>query len=253
MSDKNDSKSPDVITTEVEASEQTVAAVRNEIPVGVAGTPIDRLPLQPGLTALANAGIYTKRIASTDRCIRVIDCPVKGGGVVQAHCSRACVSVGDMKLCPDHDKAAFQPNQTPVPKGRVINSASIPLSKAEQDEVARTSKAYAEAGEAGVVPAHVAARREQTSTGFQLEQAEKVADKIGAEPPHDLKIYLKLDELVRGDVLGVLKARICDALDGLPCRNVREMKQIVDIQKKVARIGKSRRRESHGGTESTAG
>lgn len=243
---------PEVITTEVEASEETVKAVRAEIPVGQGGTPIDRLPLNPQLVLMANSGIYSKRIASTDRCIRVVEVPQKGGGTLQFHCSRACVGVGDMKLCPEHDKAAFSPNQTPVARGRVINSASIELSAGEQAEVAKISKSFGSLDVPRVTPPAPAVRPEGVVPTPPVARAE---DKTGPEPPHDVKVYFTLDELSSRDVLEAIKAKICDALDGLPCRNVREMKQIVALQEKVAKISKGGKRHGRAseGPDSTEG
>lgn len=226
-----------VITTEVEASEQTVEAVRAAIPVGVSGAPIDRLPLHPELSLMAKSGITTKRVAGTDRCIRVVDVPLKGGATGQFHCSRACVRLGDMQLCPEHDKGAFAPTQTPVAKGRTINSASIELGAGEKAELAKISKVFATHGENTPAP--------QTYTASPAAGAPPVAasaDKTYPEPPHDLKIYLRLDELAGRDILDVLQARIVEALDGLPCRTVREMKQIVALQEKVAKLSKGGKR-----------
>lgn len=235
MSDKSD-----VITTEVEASDQTVAAVRADMPVGVAPKPLDRVRLDPGLTAMANSGLTTKRLAGTDRCIRVVNVPLQGGGTDQAHCFRACVRVGDMQLCPEHDKGAFAPSQTPVAKGRVTNSASIELSAGEKAEMTKISKSFA-----SPTPP-VAARPEVT--------APVASDKRdGAEPQHDLKIYFTLEELASRDILAVIKARICESLDGLPCRNVREMKQIVALQEKIAKLSKGGKRHGRTSEDSTAG
>jgi hypothetical protein len=226
------------IISEVEASDQTVEAVRAAIPVGVSGAPIDRLPLHPELSLMAKSGLTTKRIAGTDRCIRVVDVPLRGGATGQFHCSRACVRLGDMQLCPEHDKAAFAPVQSPVAKGRTINSASIELGAGEKAELVKISKSFATHGEnppnAIVYP--------PTAPVAGVPPVAASADKTGAEPPHDLKIYLRLDELAGRDVLDVLQARIVEALDGLPCRTVREMKQIVALQEKIAKLSKGGKR-----------
>lgn len=244
MSDK-----PEVITSEVEASEQTVEAVRADMPVGVAPKPLDRVRLDPGLAAMANSGVTTKRLAGTERCIRVVQLPLQGGGTDQAHCFRACVRVGDMQLCPEHDKGAFQPSQSPVAKGRTINSASIGLSAGETAELSKISKSFA-------VPHVTLPSAAQTGIAVPAV-SEKRADmdkQAGyAEPAHDLKIYLRLDELAGRDLLAVLKERICEALDGLPCRTVREMKQIVALQAKVAKLSKGGKKHVRENEDSDAG
>jgi hypothetical protein len=219
-----------VIVTDLDTSEQAIAAVRDSVAAGTTGAaPIDRIPYTPALASLANSGVYTKRIASTDRCIRVVDIPVKGGEILKVHCSRACVGVGDLRLCPDHDKQAFQPSQTPVAPGRVINSASIPLTKGESDELHKTSKSFSTGGQPELKPAP------QTVT---------VAAGIAAMEPGrgDLTVSFSLDELAGGDLLEVVKARICGALDGLPCNTVREMKQIVALQEKISKLSKGGKR-----------
>lgn len=241
MSDK-----PDVITSEVEASEQTVEAVRADMPVGVAGKPLDRPAIDLNLAAMANSGLTTKRLAGTDRCIRVVQVPLQGGGTQPAHCFRACVRVGDMQLCPEHDKGAFSPSQTPVAKGRVINSASIELSPGEKTEMARISKSFASPVPPTAVPYPIPVPGVVGGDTVTFS-------KLGAEPPHDLKIYLRLDELSGRDLLAVLKERICDALDGLPCRNVREMKQIVALQSKVAKLSKGGKKNVRASEDTTAG
>lgn len=223
MSDK-----PEVITSEVESSEQTVKTIQAAMPIGVAAKPLDRVSLNPDLAAMSRSGITTKRLAGTDRCIRVVDVPLQGGGTQPAHCFRACVRVGDMQLCPEHDKAAFLPSQTPVAKGRVTNSASIELSAGEKAEMTKISKSFAN-------PAPAAAQREASPVVG-------ISDKSGPEPAHDFKIYLRLDELASRDLLSILQERIVEALDGLPCRNVREMKQIVALQEKIAKLSKGGKR-----------
>jgi hypothetical protein len=251
MSDENKPNLPQVITSTVQSPEGVVEAVRAEIPVGVAGAPIDRLPYQEGLALLAASGTTSKRIASTDRCIRVIEVPLKGGGIAKCHCSRACVSVGDMRLCPDHDKGAFQPSQTPHGTvGRTFNSASVPLTKAEKDDLVKTSKSYAETGESPLPSRHVTAALPNSVTDFMAAQ-EKMADAKYAEPHHDLKIYLTLDQLESGDIRGAVAGALCDALDSMPAGNMRQMKRIVALQEKLQKLFKAKGGRKNGRRKST--
>jgi hypothetical protein len=156
------------------------------------------------------------------------------------------VRLGDMQLCPEHDKGAFAPVQTPVAKGRVMNSASIELSKGEEDEMRTISQSFANP----VVPSRAPAAPEVAVPVAPVA----LADKTGPEPAHDLKVYLRLDELAGRDVLMVLQERIIEALDGLPCRNVREMKQIVALQEKIAKLSKGGKRYGRASeTDSSAG
>lgn len=219
---------PDVITTEVGASDVAVAEIRKEVqPTEVgASVPIDRLPLKPNLVMLANAGVTTAAFGSTDRCIRIVTVPTKGGGTVQCHCSRPCVRIGADKLCPDHDGAAFQPNQTPVAKGRVINSASIKLSKSElkdcgieEDPSLTTSPAAA----APSVPQPTVAGPER---GAAISNESLV------------RLTFTLEELASGNLLGTFQNRVVEALDGLPCNTRKQMKQMDAIQEKVLKLGK---------------
>lgn len=228
MADNQEAPKPDVITTEVAASDVAVAEIRKEVqPTEVgASVPIDRLPLKPNLVMMANAGVTTAAFGSTDRCIRVITVPTKGGGSVQCHCSRPCVRVGADKLCPDHDGAAFQPSQTPVAKGRVINSASIHLSKAElkdcgveEDPSLKSSPTAA----TPTVPQPTAAGPER---GVAISGESLV------------RLNFTLEELAAGNILTVFQNRVVEALDSLPCSTRKQMKQMDAIQEKVLKLGK---------------
>lgn len=227
MGDEQVAPKPDVITTEVAASDVAVAEIRKEVvPTEVgASVPIDRLPLKPNLVMLANSGVTTAAFGSTDRCIRVVTVPTKGGGTVQCHCSRPCVRIGADKLCPEHDRDAFQPNQTAVPKGRTFNSASIKLGKAElkdcgleEDPSLKSSPAQ----DAAVSPRITGAQTGPAASG--------AADLV--------RLSFTLEELAAGNLLTVFQNRVVEALDSLPCSTRKQMKQMDAIQEKVLKLGK---------------
>lgn len=241
MGELNEVK-PDVITSDIEASDATVAEVRREIaPTEVgASVPIDRLPLKPNLVLMANAGVTTAAFGGTDRCIRVITVPTRGGGAVQCHCSKPCVRVGTDKLCPDHDGAAFQPSQTPVAKGRITNSASIKLSKAElkdcglEDElpIVKSSPASPTVGAA-----------------YKTSAAQSMAVPDAAI---SMQLSFTLEELASGNILSVFQNRVCDALDGLPCNTRKQMKQMDAIQAKIMKLGRRSKMKALRPKEGTA-
>lgn len=217
----------DVITRDVESSEATVAEVRKEVvPTEVgASVPIDRLPLKQNLVMMVNAGVTTAAFGSTDRCIRVITVPARGGGSVQCHCSRPCVRVGTDKLCPDHDGAAFQPTQTPVAKGRSFNSASIKLGKAELKDCGLEEDPSLSAAQPSS-PAPVAATP-RSGNGTSAPSA-----------AISMQLSFTLEELASGNILGVFQNRVCEALDGLPCNTRKQMKQMDAIQAKIMKLGR---------------
>lgn len=220
---------PDVITRDVDTSDVAVAEVRKEVtPTEVgASVPIDRLPLRPNLVMMANSGVTTAAFGSTDRCIRVITVPTKGGGAVQCHCSRPCVRVGTDKLCPDHDAAAFAPSQTPVAKGRVMNSASIKLSKAELKDCGIEDDPTLRAQSS---PAPEAAPK-QSMTAPAAPGAAVSSESL-------VRLSFTLEELAAGNLLTVFQNRVVEALDALPCHTRKQMKQMDAIQEKVMRLGK---------------
>lgn len=232
MADEQAAPKPDVITTEVAASDVAVAEIRKEVqPTEVgASVPIDRLPLKPNLVMMANAGVTTAAFGSTDRCIRIVTVPTKGGGSVQCHCSRPCVRIGADKLCPDHDGAAFQPNQTPVAKGRVINSASIKLSKSELKDCGIEEDPSLKSS-----PAPAPAVTTQGNPGAQTGQAGPSAA-ISNESL--VRLSFTLEELAAGSLLTVFQNRVVEALDALPCSTRKQMKQMDAIQEKVLKLGK---------------
>ena len=218
------------IITEVSATDGDVAAVRQDMTAaaGVGGVPIDRIPYNDQLVRLEQSGVYSRRIANTDRCIRLITVPQKGGAAAQYHCSRPCVSVGDQRLCPDHDKSSFQPNQTPHgSKPRTYNSASIPLTKSEME--VRNDK--------GEVVGMLAEGRSIVPQGAHR------ADKAVEPAPGAIQISFSLEELADGHVLAAFVQRATEALDALPCNSVRQMKQIVTIQEKIAKLAKRGKNE----------
>lgn len=218
----------DVITRDVESSEATVAEVRKEVvPTEVgASVPIDRLPLKQNLVMMANAGVTTAAFGSTDRCIRVITVPARGGGSVQCHCSRPCVRVGTDKLCPDHDGAVFQPTQTPVAKGRSFNSASIKLGKAELKDCGLEEDPSLKSSPALATPVN-----SQVYPGAQTVPAGTGAATL-------MQLSFTLEELASGNILGVFQNRVCEALDGLPCNTRKQMKQMDAIQAKIMKLGR---------------
>lgn len=219
---------PDVIVRDVDSSDIAVAEVRREItPTEVGGSvPIDRLPLKQNLVMLANSGVTTAAFGSTDRCIRVITVPARGGGSVQCHCSRPCVRVGTDKLCPDHDGAAFQPSQTPVARGRVTNSASIHLSKSELKDCGVEE-------DPSLIPSSPAPAT--VGAAHRTSMAESMAVPSAAIL---MQLSFTLEELAGGNILSVFQNRVCEALDGLPCANRRQMKQMDAIQAKIMKLGR---------------
>lgn len=230
-------ENPNVIVSEVASAPESVAEVRNEMTQAAAaggaggGAPIDRIPLNPQLQELLKAGVYTKRIASTDRCLRLVDIPLRGGSVEQYHCSRPCVGVGDQRLCPDHNKDFFQPNQTAHgSKPRSFNSASVPLTKSEMEVRNEKGEVVGELREGRSVS--------PVSSSKCVEPAPITAEIAGPSPASLAKgihISVTLEELEQtgNEVLNTILTRISAALDELPAANIKQMKRIVKIQERL--------------------
>lgn len=226
-------ENPNVIITDVGTAPEAVAEVRNEMTASAVaggsggGAPIDRIPLNPQLQELLKAGVYTKRIASTDRCLRLVDIPTRGGQVEKYHCSRPCVGVGDQRLCPDHNKDFFQPNQTAHgTKPRSFNSADVHLSKSEMEVRNDKGELIGQLREGrSVAPASPV-----PAVSFQQLDPQTHAASIG-----QISISLNLEELeaTGNEVLKTILSRISAALDELPAANIKQMKRIVKIQERL--------------------
>ncbi len=219
----------DDITTTVESSEATVKAVRQEIPLG-GGEAVQRIPYSAALQRLLEQGATSHVIASTTRCIRVVELPTKGGGTAKFHCSKACVGVAGQQLCPDHDKSAFAPSQTSAgPKPEVVSSASIHLTDAELAEMGVTEPQ----AKAAVQSATVRAREASKSP-----PAPKPKPKPGRPRKEDLSegvtLTLALEDFNSGVALSKLIAgRLVAALDQLPATTIARMKEIVALQDRI--------------------
>jgi hypothetical protein len=225
---------PDITTT-IESSEATVKAVRETVPVGIGGEAIQRIPYSPALEKLIESGTTSRVIASTTRCIRIVEVPIKGGGTAKFHCSRACVGVNGQQLCPDHDRAAFAPAQNATgPKPAVTNSASIHLTEAELRDMGIKDPAI----EGGNVvtkapptpkPKPLAKPLPKPSPKPKRAPVGNVVDKIGIE--------LGLDDLGTHDFSGLMSRLLISALDQLPATNIARMKQIVALQERIQEWG----------------
>lgn len=224
-----------VITDTFEINDKATTSVRNELPVGVGGAPIDRIPRNSAFVALLQAGTTTKHVASANRCIRLVTLPLAGGKEGEFHCSRVCTAVGADQLCPEHDKARFQPIQTHPPTNqRVFNSSQIELTEAEKTVV------YEKDGQQIIAPllqgrdigALRASRNPTYSKTVSVEVSPEVP-KLGAQPANSVILSISLVDLDGQDPIGALIGKAIEAMDGLPATSIREMKNVVRIQEKL--------------------
>jgi hypothetical protein len=239
-------RGPQIITSTVDSSEGAVLQTRNEIPIGVGGQPIERAPYNAQLAALLAAGTTIKRWAGQERCIRVVTLPLQGGTEGQFHCSRAAISAGvdGEKYCPEHDKAAFQPNQTHPPKNqKVFNSASIHLSDAERSVTyEKEGKKYTVDLEDGT---DIGARRAAQDSHViapapELPVKRARAPRGSAAPkrsyaPRGSGILIRLDvsELNSENMVDILRTKLVDAINALPAKNVSEMESVISVRERV--------------------
>lgn len=242
-------KGPQIITSTVDSSDSAVLQTRNEIPIGVGGQPIERAPYNAQLAALLAAGQTIKRWAGQERCIRVVTLPLQGGTEGQFHCSRAAISAGvdGEKYCPEHDKAAFQPNQTHPPKNqKVFNSASIHLSDAERTVTyEKEGKKYTVNLEDGT---DIGAARLTNIAPARVEPVKRARTQRGAEAPREgisrpkrsvspkgsgITIRIDVAELKDQQFIDILRTKIVDAINALPARNVAEMEDVIRVRERV--------------------
>ena len=239
-------KGPQIITSTVDSSEGAVLQTRNEIPIGVGGQPIERAPYNAQLAALLAAGTTIKRWAGQERCIRVVTLPLQGGTEGQFHCSRAAISAGvdGEKYCPEHDKAAFQPNQTHPPKNqKVFNSASIHLSDAERTVTyEKEGKKYTvnldDGRDIGAARLSQESHIIVPSPALPVKRAR--APRGSAAPkrsyaPRGSGILIRLDisELNAENMVDILRTKLVDAINALPAKNVSEMESVISVRERV--------------------
>lgn len=216
------------ITTTVETSEETVKAIRREIPVGVSGEAIQRVPYSVSLQRLLDSGATSHVIASTSRCIRVIELAVKGGGKAKFHCSRASVGVAGQQLCPEHDREAFAPSQTPTgPPPAIMNSNSVKLTPAELEDMGITEDF-----------APVGARDGSKSPPAPKPKPARPA-RASKKDRDSISLHLTLEDLAGKDLLPLLITLMNAALDNLPSGTIARMKRIMALQERLAHLGDS--------------
>jgi hypothetical protein len=239
-------KGPEVITSTVGSDESAVKAVRNEIPIGVSGHPVERIPWGPKIEGMVQAGIFIKRIASQERCLRPVEVPLKGGIVGKFACSRPCVSVGTDgdKYCPEHDREAFQPIQDHKPTNQIVfNSASIELTEAErQVTYEKDGKKYTVAMQDGNdVTKGRAAREPELPVNLEKIHAPKRLkphrQSVQSSKGDNVKLTFSLDELKSDHIGETFVIKAIAALDALPAKNIAQMKAIVEIQEYLKELG----------------
>src|SRR5581483_3746078 len=98
--------------------------------------------------------------------------------------------------------AAFQPSQTPVPKGRVTNSASIKLGKAELKDCGLEEDPTLHAQPSSPAPATAAA---PVSPGIPVPSAAVSSESL-------VRLSFTLEELAAGNLLAVFQNRVVEAL-----------------------------------------
>ncbi len=240
-----------------EVSSEGLNAVRNEIPVGIGGEPFARIPWDKRGEALVNAGTYVKRMGGQERCLRPVLIPLKGGTEGKFHCSMPCMTIGTDgdKLCPDHDKEAFRPNQSHPPRpGRVFNSASVHLSDAEkQVHCEKDGKKYVVEMETGkdMGAARGAASRPIDPAAKGAAQTNIDSDaprsaprrrtlrtntaprRLSAPRGQSVRIELSIAELKGEDFIETLRDKIVGAINALPAKNVAEMEDVIRVREHV--------------------
>lgn len=239
-----------VIKETFEVTSAGVQSVRNEMPIGVGGSAIQRTPWHPKGELLVRSGTYIKKMGGQERCLRLVEIPLKDGGMGKFHCSMPCLSSGNDgdKYCPDHDKEVFAPQQsnaaTPA-RNKVLNSAGIVLTEGEQsvhwkdkDGVAHTAKL-----EDGNAHTHRADRPADIVTVVPPEPA-KVKRARAARPAEAPKrpavargtgitIRLALEEMATPVFMDTLCSKLVEALNALPAKNVAEMEKIIALREQV--------------------
>jgi hypothetical protein len=234
-----------VIKETFAVNESGVQAVRNEIPVGVGGQPIARIPWHEKGERLVNAGTYIKRVGNQEICLRPIMIPLKGGTEGKFHCSMPCLSSGTGvdKYCPDHDKEAFTGPQTAA-KGRVINSASIELSAGEKqvhytDKDGKKIAVNLEEGR-DVAAVRRGVTRDLEDSVSPAKPERRQARRTSAAPRRSLApkgqsivVRLTIEELGAENLVDNLRNRIVAAINALPARSVADMENVIAVRERV--------------------
>lgn len=246
-------KGPEVIIRTVESSEATVLQGRQEIPVGVGGQPIERAPYDARLAAVLAAGTTIKRWAGQERCLRVVTIPLQGGKEGQFHCSRAAISAGvdGEKYCPEHDKAAFQPQQDHKPTNqKTFNSASIVLSEGESnvlDEKGAVVGTLTQGRDVAAARRRMAgpvAKDPVIDPGFDIAptvlpkrarapRTDKGVKRLSVPKGSGIVVRLTKEELDSSSFIDILRDKIVDAINELPAINVREMEDVIRVRERV--------------------
>jgi len=225
-----------------EVDDKAVQSIRNEIPLGVSGQPIMRIPKNQKLMPLLQSGIYIKRIASEDRCIRLVALPLQGGATGEFHCSRSCISAGPDggKYCPEHDAEVFGPKQShPVMLGRTFNSASIQLTDAEKTVAYEKDgrKVIAQMEDGADISARYNAVAPVQAASEKVRAPKVKRARAGSRNTADtIRIEITLADLEDHELdkilYGVTRAMIA-AMDMLPAKTIADMKRIVALQEKL--------------------
>lgn len=224
-----------VVKHTLEASEGNVKEIRNEIPIGVSGQTIERMPVTEQSEFLVKTGQFVKNIGGRDLCLRVVDIPLQGGKTGRFHCSRMCLSIGGQqgRFCPEHDSRLFHANK---PSGIVINSASIPLTEAEEQVV------YEKDGKrmvAQLTPGRDLAdvvrtvKRGRPAKSQTLPTIKTQTERVPRQKAGSIKLELTLEQLEAEGWENTVLNGLHDALDRLPARSVADMKRVVAIQDRL--------------------
>jgi hypothetical protein len=223
-----------VVKHTLEAGEQAVQGMRSEIPIGVSGQPIERVPVTEQSEMLVKTGTYVKLMGGRNICLRVVELPLQGGKSGRFHCSRLCMSVGTNQgyFCPEHDRQVF--SQGNVPSGKVTNSASIHLSEGESVVMGEKDGKKVQfpllpgRDHALTPPVFPTIKRQrkprQPSNGPVVHPRGQIAFKLDVDG---------LDHLEADAIVYQLITTVINALDGLPAKSVADMKRIVAIQEKL--------------------
>lgn len=240
---KNADGSVKTVEESFSVSDAGVQRIRSEVPVGVGGQPIDRIPWNKRGEALVNAGTYVKRLGNVERCLRRVDVPMKGGGTMPYHCSQPCLSIGSEaeKLCPEHDREAFAPIQDHAgnpAKRRVTNSASIVLTPAEMQETwkdkdGKVQRADLKEGNAVGTPRATDIASPAQPERRRAPRAASAPRRQAAPKGGSIRLDLTIEELKGPDVVDVIRERIVDAINRLPAKNVAEMESVIAIRERV--------------------
>lgn len=249
---ERDLSDPKVHKETFSVNEAVVKESRNEIPVGVGGVAVQRIPWGPQGAAMVASGVTHKRIQAQERCLRPVDVPLEGGTIGKFHCSRPCLAAGleGGVYCPEHDREAFQPIQDHKPKNqRSFNSASITLSESESQVLNDKGEVVGLLKEGRDVTRGRAMPPEQPQSPPFPPAPDAAASRRRAYAPRkkpmernagEIRLVFTLDDLAGDAVIDLFSQKAIAALDSLPATNMAAMKKVVAVQEWLALIGRAK-------------